>query len=350
MTLGAPPECLSAASVAAWVSGRLRGAELAGAEAHLADCPACAKLVGEAAGQARSATNRSAASAAEPFDWAAVETGEILAGRYAVGELIGQGSMGEVYRGHDRGTGEQVAIKRLKSGAQGKVDAELLVRFSREAEILQRLDHPGIVKLHAVIDEGERHSIVMEYVAGGSLRRELLRVRSLPPLAALLLGLEVSEALAQAHRRQVIHRDIKPENVLLAEDGSVRLSDFGLARLGERALTAPGTVLGTVAYLSPEMLWGQELDSRADLWSLGVLLFEMLSGVRPFVASSPGATLTAILREPAPSLWDVYPAAPAALVGLVGRLLQKDRERRIASAAELAFEIEALLGELAEAP
>src|SRR5262249_16127269 len=151
-----------------------------------------------------------------------------------------------------------------------------------------------------VINDGEQHSIVMEYVAGGSLRRELLRVRSLPPVEALLLGLEVSEALSQAHRRQVSHRDINPENVLLAQDGRVRLGDFWLARLSERAPPAPGTVLGTVAYLSPEILWGQELDTRADLWSLGVLLFEMLSGVRPFVASSPGATLTAILRDPVP--------------------------------------------------
>ncbi len=253
--------------------------------------------------------------------------------------------MGEVYCGLDRLTGQRVAIKRLKAGS-GAGQAELLARFAREAEILRRLDHPNIVKMLAVMEGAEQHSIVMEYVAGGSLRRELRQRPVLPPVEALLLTLEIADALSGAHRLRVIHRDIKPENVLIALDGSVKLADFGLARIGDRSFTAPGTVLGTVAYLSPEVLGGQEVDARTDLWSLGIVLFEMLSGVRPFVAPTPGATLSAILEQPVPSLQSACPGAPAGLVALTARLLQKDRERRSASAEEVVREVEALLEEL----
>jgi tRNA A-37 threonylcarbamoyl transferase component Bud32 len=378
-------ECLSEEILGAWVVGRLRGAELAAVEAHVAGCPSCLHRVGEAAGKDRSASaerlgsfQRSEAEAraawAEVEAWAGEEraghaaarepgpapavvpgarvgagspaVSELLEGRYELTELIAQGGMGEVYRGVDRQTGARVAIKRLKTEAQGPADGELLARFTREAETLRRLDHPNIVKMLAIVQHGDQHSIVMEYVGCGSLRRELLRQNALPQMEALLLTLEVAEALAQAHRSRVIHRDIKPENVLLADDGSVRLSDFGLARMGDRGFTAPGAVLGTVAYLSPEILWGHEVDERTDLWSLGVMLFEMLSGVRPFVASSPGATLTAILQQPVPSLWDVCPEAPPGLVQLVARLLEKDRERRIGSASEVSREIEAILERL----
>lgn len=366
-------ECLSEEILGAWVIGNLRGAQLAAVEAHVAGCLPCLHRVGEAAGKDRSGSlarlgsfQRSQAEAqaawAEVEAWAGEERGghtetresgaleamtpELLEGRYELTELIAQGGMGEVYSGVDRQTGTRVAIKRLKTEAQGPADGELLARFTREAEILRRLDHPNIVKMLAIVQHRDQHSIVMEYVGCGSLRRELSRQSVLPQVEALLLTLEVAEALAQAHRSRVIHRDIKPENVLLADDGTVRLSDFGLARMGDRGFTAPGAVLGTVAYLSPEILWGHEVDERTDLWSLGVMLFEMLSGVRPFVASSPGATLTAILQQPVPSLGDLCPEAPPALVRLVGRLLEKDRELRIGSAWEVSREIEAILERL----
>jgi len=310
---------------------------------------------------------------------------EVLGGRYEIIARIARGGMGEVYRGRDRVTGTEVAIKRLKSGG-GAADAELIARFTREAEILRRLNHPNIVQMLDIVpgrgvpgrsvpgrsvpggdvpasgvpvvavpgvdgqDADEHHSIIMEYVPGGSLRRELVRQTVLPQVEALLLTLEVADALAQAHRLDVIHRDVKPENVLLARDGTVRLSDFGLARIGERSFTAPGTVLGTVAYLSPEVLWGHEVDARTDLWSLGVMLFEMLSGVRPFVASSPGATLTAILQQPVPELAAFCPSASPGLVELTHRMLQKDREQRISSSAEVSSAVESLLESLSAEP
>jgi len=369
--LPASAECLSEELLGAWVSGRLPPPELARVEAHVAGCSACLGRVGEAARQDRDAevseaqtpggapilggwadveawaSRHASASEPEPRGDAGPALPQRLAGRYQLSELIAQGGMGEVYRGVDLETGRAVAVKRLKSG-HGPADAELLARFAREGEILRRLDHPNIVKMLAIVPGAgdEQHSIVMEYVPGGSLRRELVRNSVLPPVEALLLTLEVAEALAQAHRCRVIHRDVKPENVLLADDGAVRLSDFGLARIGERSFTAPGTVLGTVAYLSPEVLWGHEVDERTDLWSLGVMLFEMLSGVRPFVASSPGATLTAILQQPVPQLSDFCSAASSELVQLSRQLLQKDRQQRIGSAAEVSAAIESILESL----
>jgi serine/threonine protein kinase len=377
--------CLSPEVLGAWVAGLLPGAEIASVEAHVASCAACLHRVGLAARDDRARPLDStladpggaagvglAAPAPALGSWAELESWaeaarpsepgarapELLAGRYELLARIAQGGMGEVYRGRDRVTGADVAIKRLRSG-QGAADAELLARFTREAEILRRLDHPNIVQMLDIVtgsvpgsgaDGDEQHSIIMEYVPGGSLRRELVRQSMLPQVDALLLALEVADALCQAHRLNVIHRDIKPENVLLANDGTVRLSDFGLARIGERSFTAPGTVLGTVAYLSPEVLWGHEVDVRTDLWSLGVMLFEMLSGVRPFVASSPGATLTAILQQPVPELAAFCPSAGPALVDLTHRLLQKDRDQRIATAAEVSSAIEAILESLSADP
>lgn len=352
MVLPCASECLTEEVLEAWVSGRLGAAELPRVEAHVGGCTACLHRVGGAARQER-------ASALDGLDVMGLEAQALftqpslsapavggfpalLADRYEVIELVAQGGMGEVYRGFDRHTGAAVAVKRLNA-APGAAHAELLARFEREAAILRRLDHPNIVKMLAVVEGSEEHSIVMEYVAGGSLRRELSRRAALPQVEALLLALEVADALSAAHRSNVIHRDIKPENVLIDADGAVKLADFGLARMGEASFTAPGTVLGTVAYLSPDVLEGKEVDARTDLWSLGVMLFEMLSGVRPFVASTPGATLSAILSEPVPSLAEHCPAAPAELVELTARLLQKERERRVGSAEEVVRAIETIL-------
>lgn len=378
MVLLASAACLSEAVLDLWLNGRLQAADLPGVEAHVASCSACLRRIGARRSEARpdaaleleappyaSASEEETLGArAELEAWSmgrrsafrdspelvrAEGVPELLAGRYELTALIGQGGMGEVYLGLDRTTGKRVAIKRLKAGP-GAAHAEVLGRFAREAEILRRLDHPNIVKMLELVEGAEQHSIVMDYVAGGSLRRELARQPLLPPVEVLLLTLEVAEALSSAHRSQVIHRDVKPENVLIGDDGAVLLADFGLARLGERGFTAPGTVLGTVAYLSPETLWGLEVDERTDLWSLGVMLFEMLSGVRPFVASTPGATLTAILQQPVPSLADLCPGTSEQVLTLTSRLLQKKREQRMASAAEVVTEIESILEALMDAP
>jgi serine/threonine protein kinase len=249
--------------------------------------------------------------------------------------------MGEVYAGLDLETDRPVAIKRLRPELAA-VSEETVGRFAREAAILHRLDHPNVVKILAFERSSDHHDIVMELVAGGSLRDLLRSEGRLPVPRVLRMMLELSDALSRAHHLGVIHRDIKPENVLLAADGTPRLADFGLARMGDESIGAPNALLGTIAYLSPEALWGRALDERSDLWGLGVTLFEMLSGRRPFEGESHGAVMTAILHQPTPDLRAVCDASTP-LVELVSRMLEKEPSRRTSSARQVGAEIEALL-------
>ena len=153
----------------------------------------------------------------------------------------------------------------------------------REGEALRRLNHPNIVKVLATVDEDNQHYIVMEYVSGGSLADLLLREPRLPVERVVSIGLELSDALSRAHHLHILHRDIKPANILLAEDGTPRLTDFGLARIGQLPrLTETRSILGTFYYLSPELLEGREVNERSDIWSFGVTLYEMLIGRLPF--------------------------------------------------------------------
>jgi tetratricopeptide (TPR) repeat protein/predicted Ser/Thr protein kinase len=267
----------------------------------------------------------------------------LVAGRYQQEALIGHGGMGDVYRGTDTLTGQSVAIKRLHQDIV-RENPDLVDRFRREGEALRQLDHPNIVKLLDAVEESDKQYLVMEYVEGGSLR-DLIDEQSRLPLEAVLnIALDVADALTRAHRLSIIHRDIKPDNVLLAEDGTPRLTDFGVARLGNRSrLTQSGSVIGTYAYLSPEACNGLELDERADIWSLGVMLFEMLTGRVPFQEASTAAILTAILTKPAPDLQRLRPGAPPALIDLIYRMLEKDRDRRISSVRLVGAELEVII-------
>jgi predicted Ser/Thr protein kinase len=336
------PECLDVEAIAALVDGALEGAELARVEAHLARCEDCVTVVAEAANIALAIKPDDAVGEAKPRGEPRSEAAIASVRRFEMGELIGQGGMGVVYLGLDTQTGKRVAIKRLRREVAAQ-SPEVLARFTREAEILRRLDHPNIVKLLAIEHAAGQHDIVMEYVDGGSLR-DLLRAQ--PRLSmerALPMVLEVADALSRAHHLQIVHRDIKPENVLLASDGTARLADFGLARMNDQALTTMGAVLGTVAYLSPEALWGRALDSRADVWGLGVTLFEMLAGCRPFQGDNHAAIVTASLHQSAPGLDAFRPDAPAQLVTLLHRMLEKERDQRISSARQIGAEIETIL-------
>jgi DNA-binding SARP family transcriptional activator len=270
----------------------------------------------------------------------------LIAGRFAVDELesnlVGRGGMGEVYRGTDTHSGQPVAIKVIRPDlVAGQPD--LVQRFRREGEALRRLDHPNIVKMLAAAEQEGHHYLVMEYVAGGSLE-DLLRCRgSLPVERTLEIALDLTDALTRAHHLGIIHRDLKPANVLLTPQGLPRLTDFGLARWVDRpGLTESGMLLGTWDYLSPEACQGKRLDARADIWALGVLLYEMLAGQPPFQADSATATLTAILTQPVPNLVQQRPDVSLALADLVYHMLEKDPERRIASARLVGAELEAI--------
>jgi tetratricopeptide (TPR) repeat protein len=270
--------------------------------------------------------------------------GQIIGERFEVGEPLGQGGMGTVYHGIDTRTGQPVAIKLLRTEVVA-ANPGLVERFAREGEALRRLNHPNIVKMLATVEENGSHYLVMEYVEGGSLA-ELLQSAGAPlPVDRVLhIALELTDALTRAHHLKIIHRDIKPANVLIAEDGTPRLTDFGIARMDDQSrVTESGVVVGTFSYLSPEACQGRPLDARTDIWAFGVLLYEMLAGRRPFDRDHMAATLTAILTDAPPHLWELRPDAPQALVSLIYRMLEKERDQRISSTRQVGAEMEAIL-------
>ncbi len=267
----------------------------------------------------------------------------MVASRYELGVMIGRGGMGDVYRGLDTHTGQLVAIKLLHDDIVTE-NPYLVDRFKREGEALRQLNHPSIVQILDTVEDGNRHYLIMEYVGGGSLRTLLDKQGRLPVDQLLNIALDLADALARAHRMNIIHRDIKPDNVLLTETGEPRLTDFGVAHLGDRTrLTQTGSVIGTYAYLSPEACNGLPLDERADIWSFGVMLYEALAGQPPFKAESTGAILTSILTRPAPDLSRVRPEVPYPMVSLISRMLEKDRDRRISSVRLVGAELEAMI-------
>ena len=263
--------------------------------------------------------------------------------RYQRQEQIGHGAMGIVYAGRDEQMGTAVAIKELKPELIGG-NSELVARFRREGEALRQLNHPNIVKMWDAVEENGRFYLILEYIEGGNLQEMLTRQGALPIGRALTLALDLADALTRAHRLGIIHRDLKPANVLIAADGTPRLTDFGVARLGwDSDLTQTGAIVGTVAYLCPEACLGHSLDERADIWSFGVLLYEMLTGKRPFQGEHPVATLHAILHDPIPDLLAVLPEAGEALNDLLYRMLVKERNGRIPSIRLVAAELEQIL-------
>ena len=265
-----------------------------------------------------------------------------IGNRYEIEKLIGGGAVGRVYLGHDTQTGEAVAIKELMSDWVARAP-ESVERFRREGEALRKLNHPNIVKVLAALEENDQHYLVMEYVGGGSLADLLKRQPQLPIERVIAIGLELSDALSRAHHLDIIHRDIKPGNILLAEDGTPRLTDFGLAHIGSYpALTTSGQLLGTFQYLSPEACENQPLDARADIWSFGVVLFEMLTGQLPFDGDSPIEIIHAIQNQPVPEVTWYRKEAPAPLAELIHRMLMRDRPVRLASARLVGAELEAL--------
>ncbi|MBE9508877.1 MAG: protein kinase, partial [Chloroflexi bacterium] len=269
--------------------------------------------------------------------------GTLLNERYRLDAEIGRGGMGDVYRATDTQTGEPVAVKALNPGVVAR-DPDILERFIREGQALRQLNHPNIVSMVAAIEEEGQHYLIMEYIGGGSLQDLLAAQGPLPIARAVEIGLEVADALTRAHHLGIIHRDLKPANVLLAKDGTPRLTDFGIAHVPESPrLTQTGILMGTVDYLSPEACSGEALDTRADIWAFGVVLYEMLIGERPFTGKTLTAKLTAILTQPVPDLGLLCPDVPDALADLVYRTLEKDRHQRIPSVRLVGAELEAIL-------
>jgi serine/threonine protein kinase/tetratricopeptide (TPR) repeat protein len=273
--------------------------------------------------------------------------GRIIGGRYQVESVLGQGGMATVYRAQDLIDSTTVAVKLLKPEVIAS-DPALLERFDREGQALRRLNHPNIVKVLAMVVEDDQHYVIMEFVAGGDLRELIDAHRRdsalIPTQRVLEIALDLSDALARAHRLKIIHRDLKPANVLLAEDGTPRLTDFGVAHFSDGTrMTQSGMVIGTLAYLSPEACIGDTMDHRVDIWAFGVMLYELLTLRRPFEAETTAALLTAIISREPESLAELRPDAPRALVDLVSAMLVKDPDKRIDSARLVGARLEAII-------
>jgi len=266
-------------------------------------------------------------------------------GRYEIVAELGRGAMGVVYKARDPQIDRLVAVKTVSMWGQDREEeTDFRMRFLNEAQAAGRLHHAGIVSIFDVGETSENHDqyIVLEYVAGESLNRMLAREKKLPLAKALKFAEEIAEALDYAHAQGVVHRDIKPGNILVTEDGHAKIADFGIAKLNLAHFTVPGRVMGTPAYMAPEQLSGEGVDGRSDLFSLGVILYAMVTGHSPFQGNSATTVCFKVAnREPvAASAFDLN--LPPELDEVISRAMAKDPQQRYQSGAEFAADLRQL--------
>ncbi len=272
---------------------------------------------------------------------AQLTAGSMLAGRYRLVAPIATGGMAQVWRADDTVLGRQVAAKVLHPHLA--TDQAFLLRFRREAIAAARLSHRSIVAIYDTVSEDGNEAIIMELVESRTMRAVLDQAGTLPVSDVLDIGIQVAEALGEAHRGGVVHRDIKPSNILLCADRRVMVTDFGIAKAGEDTdLTVTGTLLGTAKYLSPEQVLGDDVDPRSDLYALGVVLYEAMAGRAPFRAETDAATALARLHQLPRPLVEFRNDLPPGLIAIVDRLLARDPEQRWTTAIEVRTALAAL--------
>ncbi len=260
--------------------------------------------------------------------------GTVLCGRYRLEQLIGAGGMAQVWRGTDDVLGRHVAVKLLHPHLAG--DDAFVRRFRQEAVAAARLSHPGIVGVYDTCSDGGHEAIVMELLDATTLRQHLDETGPLDADTTVRIALRLLEALEAAHRAGLVHRDVKPSNVLLCRDGRVKIADFGIAKADDRTeLTQEGTLVGTASYLAPEQLLGGVVDARTDLYSVGIVLYECLTGRTPFDGDTGAAVALARLHSDPPDPRRVRSDVPAGLALTVNRALRREPDERFDSAAEL---------------
>jgi serine/threonine protein kinase len=267
--------------------------------------------------------------------------GRVLGGRYALGARLGAGGMGQVYRARDRVLERTVAVKVLS--AASTEDLELVARFGREARAAAALNHPNIVAVFDSGADGDLHYLVMEYVEGQSLAELLRRVGMLEPGRVADVGRQVCQALAAAHAAGLVHRDITPGNVLVDPAGLVKVADFGIAKLAAATTMTGDKVLGTAAYQAPEQAQGRPVDGRSDLYSLGCVLYALLTGAPPFAGDSPVAMAARHVTEQPTPLSHHNPRVSPALEAVVLTALAKEPADRYQSAAAMAQDLERIV-------
>ncbi len=268
-------------------------------------------------------------------------------GHYKISKRIGTGGMGEVYLATDITAGRKAALKLLPVRFTG--DVERLKRFQREARAVVGLNHPNILTVYEIGEHHSTHYIASELIEGETLRQRLMR-GPMQLSDAIDVAIQVTNALTAAHETGIVHRDIKPENIMLRRDGYVKVLDFGIAKLAESAFakaaadgagsmtlveTNLGSILGTVRYMSPEQACGGQVDKGTDIWNLGVVLYEMVTGHAPFTGDTPGEAMSSILEMDPPPLTKFLAHTPAELQQIISKTLRKNREERYHSAHEL---------------
>lgn len=270
--------------------------------------------------------------------------GRILDNRYQLVEFVGKGGMALVYRAIDQRTGHSVAVKILRP--EFNQDAEFLSRFDREATTASKMSHHNIVNLLDVGQDGDMRYLVMEYVNGQTLKDVIRQKGALPPNVAAQIGIRILSALQHAHNNGIIHRDIKPQNVLVNADGHIKVSDFGIARVaGANTISTDDSVMGSVHYFSPEQAKNENVTFASDLYSVGVCLYEMMTGQPPFDGETPVAVALQHINAVPRPMSEINPAVPPAMERVVSKAMEKRPEKRYQSALEMAQDLQRALQE-----